>query len=174
MTHGALWRFALTLVAFLPVGCGSEPVPVPAVEGRDDVESITIGGELFYTNEMGIRMSQLRFDTAYQWTGVTERDLRGVDLLMFKEDGTERAHLTSERGNADFDGRQMKAIGGVILVTADGRRIESEELSFDPYQERIWSDVPFVSSSPGQSPIRGCSFTSDLEFKSISSVGGCW
>jgi len=174
MTRRCLWRGALTLVAFLPVGCGSEPVPIPAVDGRDDVESITIGGELFYTNEFGIRISQLRFDTAYQWVGVTERDLRGVDLLMFNEDGTERAHLTSERGEADFEGRQMKAIGGVILVTTEGRRIESEELNFDPYEERIWSDVRFRFTEPGRT-IAGCSFTSDLEFRNFSSVGnlGC-
>lgn len=169
-------RLSLLLVALLPLGCGSEPDRPTPVDDliREDAESITIGGELFYTNETGIRISHLQFDTAYQWVGTTERDLRGVNLTIYNEDGSERAHLTSERGEADFDGRQMKAMGEVVLEMTDGRRITSEELSFDPYGDRIWTDVPFVMTQPGQRPICGRSFTSDLEFRNFRASGvGC-
>lgn len=168
---------SLLPILFL-VGCGSEPEQ-ETVAGdlfRSDAESITIGGELFYTNETGVRVSHLQFDTAYQWVGSTERDLRGVSLIIFNEDGTERARLTSESGEADFEGRQMKAIGNVVLdVAEDGRRIESEELNFDPYSDRIWTDVRFTHTQPGRGVTRGCSFTSDLEFQNFRSTGmGCW
>jgi hypothetical protein len=66
----------------------------------------------------------------------------------------------------------MKAIGNVVLeVTGDGRKVESSELNFDPYGDRIWSDSAFVSTLPGQRPIRGCSFTSDLNFNSFRIIG---
>jgi LPS export ABC transporter protein LptC len=177
MTMRRFFVPSLLLTLLLPLGCESQPERVTATGPlfRSDAESITIGGELFYTNEAGIRISHLRFDTAYQWVGDTERDLSGVDLLIFNEDGTERARLTSERGEADFEGRQMKAMGNVVLaVTGDGRRIESEELNFDPYGDRIWTDSAFVSTRPGER-LEGCSFTSDLKFTSFRITGrrGC-
>ncbi len=136
-----------------------------------DADAIVMGGEHTFTNEEGLRSAYLAFDTAFQWRDSVNTALRGVDLTVFNENGSERARVTSSRGTLDPRGERMTAQGDVVLVVPqENRRLESGELNYDPQAGRIWSDSSFQMIHDGQT-LRGESFTSDLEFRNFQARG---
>jgi LPS export ABC transporter protein LptC len=163
----ALWLL-LGGVAGLAVGCDEE-VPVATVP--EDYLQFDADGVVFqmthrFTQE-GVLQALVVADTAIQWHDSTAVALRVVDLRVYDDDGSERAHVTSRRGSLDTRTERMTAQGDVVLVVpAENRVIESQELHFDPRSERIWSDSAFVMRHQGRI-LRGSSFTSDLEFRNF-------
>jgi hypothetical protein len=60
----------------------------------------------------------------------------------------------------------MVAIGNVVLITNNLRKIETEELHYDPNTRRMWSDVTTRHTYEGRVQI-GDSFQSDDEFTRV-------
>lgn len=166
----ALAGAALWLLAF--VGCEGEP-PVATVS--DEVrmlgsDMIIVNGRHHFTRE-GIRAATLRFDTAYQWNDSVNVHLAGPVLTVFNEDGSERATVTSDRGVMDRRAEGMIARQNVVLIVpGQERRVETEELHYDPEGGRLWSDSSFTMVHEGRT-LRGSAFTSDLEFRNFRVVG---
>ncbi len=95
--------------------------------------------------------------------------LRGnVTLTAYHEGlGTEKALVTSDRGRLDTETDELWAEGNtVLIIQADGRRIESYELRYIPNDDRIRSDSATVMYD-GDIIIEGTSFTSDLNFEHV-------
>jgi LPS export ABC transporter protein LptC len=137
-----------------------------------EADGITIGGEHVFLNAEGVRESYLLFDTMYHWRDSVDYHLVGVNLIVNNEDGTERVRVNSNEGRMDPRGERFMARGDVVLyVPAEGRQLETEELHYDPNQERIWSDSAFVMTMPGRAPLRGSAFTSDLNFQNFAVTG---
>ena len=66
-----------------------------------------------------------------------ERQLGG----LVTESGVQRARVISKRGRYNPSTREMLAMGEVVLTITEGdKRVESEELNYDPNGDRIWSD----------------------------------
>jgi len=168
-----LCRMGVTVLALLSVGilssaCENEaPVAtVPAEYLQFDADGVVFQMTHRFTQE-GILQAMVIADTAIQWHDSTAVALRVVDLRVFDEDGSERAHVTSLRGTLDTRTERMTAQGDVVLVIpAEDRTIESQELHYDPRGDRIWSDSAFVMRHQGR-VLRGASFTSDLEFRNF-------
>ena len=117
----------------------------------------------------GIREFVLEADTALIFQDSTIVLLRGnVTLTAYNEDlGTEKAVVTSERGRLNESTNEMLAEGNaVLLIRADGRRIESYQLRYTPDSDRIRSDSAVVMYD-GDNVVEGTSFTSDLNFERV-------
>lgn len=154
------------VIGLILTGCEEdrEVATVPAAVASIDADFVVVGGEQFVTRE-GRSEAHLAYDTAYQWTDSTAVSLRRLELVVFHEDGTERARVTADRGRLDQATNQMVARGDVVLVVpGQERTLRSEELYYDPESERIWSDSAFVMDLP-QQVLRGDWFNSDLEFR---------
>ena len=68
----------------------------------------------------------------------------------------------------DLEPDQMIARGDVVLlVHADSSTIESQEISYDPEDDRIWSDFPTVQTFRDGRVTSGSSFESDMSFENI-------
>ncbi|TVR53124.1 MAG: LPS export ABC transporter periplasmic protein LptC [Gemmatimonadales bacterium] len=166
-------RMGVAVLALLSVGiissaCENEaPVAtVPAEYLQFDADGVVFQMTHRFTQE-GVLQAMVIADTAIQWHDSTAVALRVVDLRVFDEDGSERAQVTSRRGTLDTRTERMTAQGNVVMVIpADDRTIESQELHYDPRGERIWSDSAFVMRHQGR-VLRGTSFTSDLEFRNF-------
>ncbi len=134
-------------------------------------DMVTTGGLHTITNAEGIRSAYLQFDTMFQWNDSTRQALRGVDLTVYNPDGSERGRVTALRGTFDPRGESLTAQGGVVLVVPlDGRRLETEELHYDPELQQLWSDSAFVMYE-GTQTREGCSFRTDLSFQTFSVAG---
>jgi LPS export ABC transporter protein LptC len=167
----SLLLLLVVLVALVP-GCNGETdvaVVAPELEAMD-ADFIIVGGEQ-YLSQDGRTEAHLVYDTAFQWNDSTMAALRRVELVVFHEDGTERARVTADRGRFDQSTDRMIAQGNVVLVIpGDGRTLRTEELHYDPQAGQIWSDSAFVMDLPHQT-LRGRSFRSDLEFRNFEARG---
>jgi LPS export ABC transporter protein LptC len=122
-------------------------------------------------NTAGVRAALLRADTVYMFNDSAKAHLRILDLTVYDEDGVVKTTVRSQRGELHTVTEAMVARGNVVVVTdAGARRIETEELHYDPSRNQIWSDVPFVMHENG-SVTRGQSFRSDSEFRNFEAIG---
>ncbi len=138
-----------------------------------DLEAIEADYIIFgltdYLSRLGIREAIVEADTAFVFSDSTVVLLRGnVRLTAFHEElGTEKAVVTSDRGRLDTSTNELLAEGNaVLLIQADGRRIESYELRYIPDDDRIRSDSATVMYN-GDAIMEGTSFTSDLNFERV-------
>ena len=117
----------------------------------------------------GVREFVVEADTALIYQDSTIVLLRGnVTLTAHNEEmGTEKAVVTSDRGRLDKSTNEMLAEGNsVLLIRADGRRIESYELRYSPFDDTIRSDSAVVMYD-GDDVVEGTSFNSDLNFERL-------
>ena len=122
-----------------------------------------------YLTRRGVREALVEADTALVFQDSTVVLLRGnVKLTAYNEElGTERAIVTSDRGRLDTASNELHAEGNaVLLIRADGRRIESYELRYTPDFDQIQSDSATVMYD-GDEVVEGTSFTSDLNFERL-------
>jgi LPS export ABC transporter protein LptC len=169
---------AIMLALIFGAVAGCEEPGEPAVVSPEilalDADFIVFGGEQ-YISRAGITEAHLVYDTAFQWIDSSAVALRRLVLVVFNEDGTERARVTADRGTLDQRTDQMVARGSPgnparLVVPGEGRTLESQEIHYDPEGGRIRSDSSFVMRTPTQ-VLRGRSFTSDLDFRDFRAVG---
>lgn len=122
-----------------------------------------------YLTRRGIREAIVQADTAFFFQDSTAVLLSGnVRLTAYDEEfGTEKALVTSDRGRLDTSTNSLLAQGNaVLIIRADGRRIESAELRYVPAQNAISSDSATVMYD-GDSIIEGTGFDADLSFERV-------
>jgi len=163
---------ALGGVALGLLACEASPplLTVPAEFVAFDADGIVFGMTHRFTQE-GKLEAIVRADTAIQWQDSSTVHLRGVDLRVFDEAGGERARVTSSRGILDLRTERMAAYGDVVLIMAESnRRLESQEIHYDPRGDRMWSDSSFVFLQGSRRTV-GRGFESDIEFRNFQIRG---
>ncbi len=122
-----------------------------------------------YLTSQGVRQGRIDADTAYVYNDSSSIQLQGMHVIFYAEDGQERANVVAERGELDQVSDRMIARGNVVLIIrADGRKIESPELQYDPDRDRIWSDSATVMTMADGRVTRGTAFESDLSFENVN------
>jgi LPS export ABC transporter protein LptC len=158
------------MIAVFAAACGGSPQEPVATGDFVPLPSDIMTKVVFKPTTNGVQTALLRSDTVYMRRDSARYDLIGVDLQTFDETGRLSATLTSRTGEYSTVGQEMVARGNVVLVTTDGRRIETEELHYDPNTRRIWSDVPTTVHEDGY-VMRGTSFTADDGFRNVNIPG---
>lgn len=169
------WLCPVIVMPILGLGAAcAEEVPVATVPEeylRFDADGVVFDMTHRFTQD-GRLQALVMADTAIQWNDSTAVAMRGVNLRVYNEDGTERAHVTAVRGTLDTRTEAMVAHGDVVLIIpSEQRRIETQQLRYDPRGGEIVGDSAFVMTLPGSRPMRGRSFRSDLEFRNFRIVG---
>lgn len=159
------------LLCALPACEEEAPVSTVPPEWVDfDADGIVFQMQHRFTQD-GQTRALVVADTAIQWNDSASIALRGVRLEVFQDDGSARGIVTSERGSLDPVTEELVARGGAVLVVpGQNRRVESEELNFQPRNDLLWTDSAFVMHHDGR-PFRGEWFRTDLEFRDVR-IGG--
>lgn len=132
--------------------------------GADNI----VFGMVSFMTANGIREGRVEADTAFMYADSAKAKLRQMKIIFYDENGVERATVTGTRGEWDRNTDRMWAQGDVVLIVhADGRRIESAEIIYDPIEDEIWSDSATVQTLANGRVTRGSSFRSDMEFKNV-------
>ncbi len=154
----------------LLTACAESP---PGMVVDPDLEAMEADYIIFgltnYLTREGIREAVVEADTALVFQDSTVVLLLGnVKLTAYHEElGTEKAVVTSDRGRLDTSTNALWAEGNaVLIIQADGRRIESYMLSYTPETNNIQSDSTTVMYD-GDDIIEGTSFISDLDFERV-------
>lgn len=158
-------------VLSLPAACGPQATaPETGAGGADFPADMVMTNVRHVITSEGVRQAVLTGDTAFVQQRSGHTDLRGVHLVFYNESGEESGRLTSRTGEYVSPGGALTARGDAVLIldSEDGeRRIESEELHYDPAADQVWSDQPTVMHHQGQ-VYRGSSFRSDTRFQNVT------
>jgi LPS export ABC transporter protein LptC len=165
------WGAVLVAVSAVLAAACSRPVDTPvAAEAVQDIKASTIiYGMTSYLMTAGVRQGRVDADTAYTYNDSSDISLIGMHVVFYDDNGRERATVTADSGRMNRRTQAMVARGNVVLVVAaDGRKIQSAEMNYDPNRDRLWSDSATVQTTADGVVTKGSSFVSDLEFKHVS------
>lgn len=127
-----------------------------------------IYGMVSFLTSRGIREGRVAADTAFMYADSAKADLRKMEIVFYDEVGRERATVTGTYGEWSQASDRMIARGDVVLyIHSDSSTIESQEIHYDPDQDRIWSDSATVRTLSDGSVTSGTSFQSDMSFENI-------
>ena len=83
-----------------------------------------------------------------------------IHVDFYDREGNHNSVLTADEGIVENQTRNLRAIGNVVVVSAKGEVLESEELLWDNRQQKIISEVP-VKLTTQTDTLFGDSFVSD-------------
>ncbi|MGH7482111.1 MAG: LPS export ABC transporter periplasmic protein LptC [Longimicrobiales bacterium] len=169
----ALVLACVALAALAVPACGGDEAEPAAVAdyGGMNADQVMFNLRQWLTTN-GVRRAELTADTGFVFPDSSVVELRGVHLVMYDEAGLRTGELTSREGTVNTRTESMVARGNVVVITVEGgRRIETEELHYDPASDRIWSDVRTRIIEDGTS-LTGTSFTANSSFQNVRLEGG--
>lgn len=140
MYTGAL----VVLLCLGGAGCKSDEGAAPAVPKTPAEKKATPEQQFFdyklIETEQGIRQWVLQSEEMQKFSGQTDVQLVTVTMDFFRE-GEHFSVLTADSGLANPTTHNVHTWGSVVIITDDGRRLETEELFFDNKTELIHNDV---------------------------------
>jgi LPS export ABC transporter protein LptC len=162
------YRNALVVIAIALVACQDPGATPPAIESavRDTADQTMFGVRLMLADR-GIQRAQMQSDTAFTYEDNTRTELRNVRTVFFTETGLKNGTLTSREGTYNVRTGNMEARGNVVVISEDGRRLETAQLRYDPGRNEISSDSAFVLTEPTQR-ITGIGFTADPNLNNVN------
>jgi LPS export ABC transporter protein LptC len=161
---------ALALVGAIACSQKKQP-PVAAHSPLADSADQVMYGMRFVLTDKGLNRAMLQSDTAYFFDENTRIELEKVHTTFFTTNGAKNALLTSERGRYNSRTNNMVARNNVVVVTEDGRRLTTPELTYNQQTNQISSDSPFVMTEPNRR-LEGVGFRSDPDMKNIQILKG--
>ena len=158
---------AILAVLLATAGCREEPEPTstPAQDAPHPQQQV-FDYRLIETTA-GVRQWVLAGAQMQKFAG--QQDMLLVDVTMdFFREGDHFSTLTADSGRANEQTRNVHTWGNVIVVTDDGRRLDTDELFFDNKTQLIFNDV-FDRFTRGEDIVTGIGLeaTPDLEYIEI-------
>jgi LPS export ABC transporter protein LptC len=167
-----LIALAVVTVTVMTTACqdtGATP-PVSAAASADTADQTLIGVRLTLADR-GVQRALLEADTAFTFDDNSRTELRTVRSTFFTETGLKNGTLTSREGTYNVRSQNMEARGNVVVISDDGRRLETPQLKFDTGRNEISGDSAFVLTRPGE-VLRGIGFIADPALTHIQILKG--
>jgi len=166
----AIVMCAVALVGVIACSQKKQP-PVAAHSPLADSADQVMYGARFNLTDKGLQRANLVADTAYFFEDNTRIELEKVHTTFFTATGAKNAVLTSERGRYNNRTNNMVARKNVVVVSEDGRRLTTPELTYNQQTNQISSDSSFVMTEPNRR-LEGVGFRSDPDMKNIQILKG--
>jgi LPS export ABC transporter protein LptC len=139
--------------------------PVTTVQAIDSADQVLEGFSHWVTKD-GIRRSEVQADTAYFYESSQVTQLRNVRVVFYDLTGKESSTLTSKTGTYRWQDGSMQANGKVVVISPDGRKLQTDTLKYDNATNTISTNTHFVMDR-GTDHLEGQSFRSDPDFKNV-------
>jgi LPS export ABC transporter protein LptC len=163
--RGASIVFAAALFASL--GCNEKKQPpLGSRSALADSADQVMWGAKFNLTDKGLQRAELNADTAFFFNDNTRIELRHVFATFFTAGGAKDATLASDAGTYSTRTGSMFARQHVVVISEDGRRLETPELAYDQTRNEISGDSAFVLTEPN-SRLEGIGFRSDPNLNNI-------
>lgn len=137
---------------------GAPPVASQAT-AADSASQFMLGVSLRVHDE-GLLRADVLADTAYFFDDNTRLDLRSVQAVFYTSTGARDGVMTADRANYAINAQAMEALGHVVVVSVDGRRLTTPQLRYDRTMNQVSSDSAFTATGPDRN-LSGIGFTSD-------------
>jgi LPS export ABC transporter protein LptC len=156
----------LSVISVLSVACEeSGAKPTTTVAATDSADQVLEGFSHYVTKD-GIRRSRVEADTAFFYEPTQITQLRKIRVVFFDVKGDEGSTLTAKTGTYQWQDGSMEANGNVVVISPDGRKLQTESLKFDNATNTISTNKHF-SFDRGTEHLEGNSFRSDPDFKNV-------
>lgn len=156
----------LTAAAVAACNDANTPPALRATTMADSADQVMVGVNVFIT-DAGIRRARVNADSAFMYEDNTRVEMLKVNATFFKPTGEQDGVLTSKQGTYNIRLGNMEARGDVIVTAADGRKLESPHLRYDPARNEISSDSAFVMTETSGRKSSGVGFVSDPDLRNI-------
>jgi LPS export ABC transporter protein LptC len=156
---------ALTALGALACERGKEPTITAANPLADSADQVMFGVSTIITDR-GVLRAQLQADTAYFFDGSTRIEARNEKVTFYTSTGQQNAVLTSREGTYRPNESLMEARKHVVVVSVDGRRLETPQLNYNQATNQISSDSAFTLTEPTRR-LAGIGFESDPDLKNL-------
>ena len=163
------WSVAVGIAAAACSGAPSTPLP-KAVTQSDTADQVMFGVKTNVT-DAGLLRARLAADTVFMYNDNTLADLRTLTAEFFSGMGAKTATLTARTGLYNVQLGWMEARGDAVVITEDGRKLESPHLKYDPQKNEISSDSAFVLTEVDR-VTRGIGFTADPDLQNVRVIRG--
>ena len=158
MRRGALVIAVATVVASACQDTGATP-PVTARTAPDTADQTLFGVRLVMADH-GVQRAAMEADTGFTYEDNSRFELRVVRSTFYTETGLKDATLTSKQGTYNVRSGNMEARGNVVVISEDGRRLDTPQLRYDPGRNEISGDSAFVLTRP-EDELLGTGFITD-------------
>jgi LPS export ABC transporter protein LptC len=168
-----LLYFATTIaLGLFTLACGETQGPPVASRSLlpDSAEQMLFGVELTLS-EAGVRRAIVRSDTVFMYDDNTREELRKVIARFFTTAGEQEAVLTSDQGSHSTRLGTMEARGNVIVISKEGKQLNSPHLKYDPTRNEISSDSAFTLTE-GERVTKGVGFVSNPDMTNMRILAG--
>jgi LPS export ABC transporter protein LptC len=139
--------------------------PVTTVQATDSADQVLEGFSHWVTKD-GIRRSEVQADTAYFYESSQVTQLRHVKVVFYDLNGKESSTLTAQAGTYRWQDGSMQANGKVVVISPDGRKLQTDTLKYDNATNTISTNTHFIMDR-GTDHLEGESFRSDPDFKNV-------
>lgn len=140
----------------------------PHVTGRalvDSADQVMFGAH-FNLTDQGVLRADLLADTALFFDDNTRVELLHVRTTFYTATGARNAVLTARHGTYRTTTGQMTALGDVLVVSEDGKRLRTPQLTYTQSRNEVSSDSAFVLTGPNRR-LEGVGFRSDPNLQNI-------
>ena len=162
---------AIALVA--GVACnkqGTAPPVASTATLADSAEQVMYNVHFLLTNS-GVQRGEVFADTAYIFDENTRFDLRKVRSTFNTSTGAKDGVMSADRGRYSFRQQVLEGFGNVVIVTNDGKRLNSPHLKYMQGLNEVSSDTSFTLVEPGKT-VSGTGFTSDPQLTRFKIMKG--
>ena len=169
---GAFRVAICTILVSVAAACGDTQGP-PVIHRNlipDSAEQILFNIELTLTDE-GVRRAVIQSDTLLTYEDNTREELRKVTARFYSEAGEQEAILTSLQGAHNSRLGSMEARGNVVVVSKEGKQLNSPHLKYDPNRNEISSDSAFTLTE-GERVTKGVGFVSNPDMTNMRILAG--
>ncbi len=133
---------ALLLIA--AAGCSGDEEIASTTAGTAELPDQELFDYVLTESEAGVPSWELSSDRLERFLkkadAEDEVELFGVRMRFYR-DGEPFSLLTSERGRANLKKKDIFTWGDVVVVTTDGRRLETDQLHYDNVKGLIYNEV---------------------------------
>jgi LPS export ABC transporter protein LptC len=144
---------------------GTQPPVGKSNPLADSADQVMFGVRTLITDQ-GLRRAQLFADTAYFFEGNSRIEVRNERTIFYTETGAQSAVLTSLEGTYSTARNMMEARKNVLVISTDGKRLETSQLNYNQVTNLIASDSPFVLTQPDRR-VEGIGFISDPSLNNL-------
>ena len=139
--------------------------PSTVVSASDSADQVLFGFVHFLTRD-GVREGEVTADTAFFYDPTQSTVLRNMKLVFIDSTGKPNATITSKVGTYKWQTGNMTAYSNVVLRSADGPVLKSEQLFYDAAKKELTTPL-FFTFDKGDDHLQGKGFRSDLRFEHI-------
>ena len=142
----------------------SENLPIEIIEGA----------EILHT-ENGVLKVKIISTTIKRFKDIQPKLVfsNGLEVIFYNDSGLVKSVLTATNAEVDEINNIMTASENVVLMSSEGKKLETEELIWDENKNKIYTDKKVVVTT-GKEVIEGEDFESTPDFSeySISKIQG--